>query len=174
MLKINRDFEQVFTELPIIAFRRNRNRQDILDKETIVNNRKQLCQNINQHGYSKPWNSKLNILCCAQVQSNNCRSTITHKTFKIYNKLNWKSKYLICVMECVLWNEQYPGKSEATINLRFNNHWKDLNKRNSLQADQHFRLPGHNFKKHAKFTLIKASKYILPPIILQTVSKIHI
>ena len=26
---------------------------------------------------------------------------------------------------------------------------------NSLQADQHFRLPGHNFNKHAKFTLIE-------------------
>ena len=26
---------------------------------------------------------------------------------------------------------------------------------NSLQAHQHFRLPGHNFNKHAKFTLIE-------------------
>ena len=24
-----------------------------------------------------------------------------------------------------------------------------------LQADHHFRLPGHNFNKHAKFTLIE-------------------
>ena len=27
--------------------------------------------------------------------------------------------------------------------------------KNSLQADQHFQLPGHNFNKHAKFTLIE-------------------
>ena len=58
-------------------------------------------------------------------------------------------------MECVLCNKQYTSKSETIFNLRLNNHWKDVNKRNSLQADQHFWLPGHNFTKHAKFTLIE-------------------
>ena len=48
-------------------------------------------------------------------------------------------------MECVLWNKQYTGKPETTFNLR----------QNLLQAKQHFRLPGHNFNKHAKFTLIE-------------------
>ena len=52
----------------------------------------------------------------------------------------------VCVM-------QQTGKSETTFNLRLNNHWKDVNKRNSLQADRHFRRPVHNFNKHAKFTL---------------------
>ena len=51
--------------------------------------------------------------------------------------------------------KQYTGKSETVFNLRLNNHRKDVNKWNSLQADQHFRLPGHNFNKHAKFTLIE-------------------
>ena len=51
--------------------------------------------------------------------------------------------------------KQYTGKSETVFNLRLNNHRKDVNKRNSLQADQYFRLPGHNFNKHAKFTLIE-------------------
>ena len=41
ILKIDKEFEHVFTELPIIAFRRNRNLQDILGIKTIVNNRKQ-------------------------------------------------------------------------------------------------------------------------------------
>ena len=39
--------------------------------------------------------------------------------------------------------------------LRLNNHQQDVNNWNSLQADQHFRLPGHNLNKHAKFTLIE-------------------
>ena len=30
-----------------------------------------------------------------------------------------------------------------------------MNKQNSLQVDQYFWLPGHNFKKYSKFTLIK-------------------
>ena len=111
ILKTNRDFEQVFTELPIIAFRPNRNLQHIIGKETTIKNKKQLRQSINQNGYSKPWNSKLNNPCCTQVQSKNTfRSTATHKTFKIYN-----SKYQIYLMECVLCNKQYSGKSETAF-----------------------------------------------------------
>ena len=50
-----------------------------------------------------PSNSKLNSPCFTQVQSTNTfRSTVTHKIFKIYNKLNCKSKYLIDLPECVL------------------------------------------------------------------------
>ena len=156
ILRIKRDFEWVFTELLITAFRWNRNLQDIVGKKTIVNNRKQLCENIDQNGYPKPCNSKLNNLCCTQVQSTNIfRSTVTHNTFKIYNKLNCKSKYLIYVMECVLCNKQYTGKSETSFNLRLSDYWKDLNKQNSLQAVQHFWLSARNFNKHAKFTLIE-------------------
>ena len=58
-------------------------------------------------------------------------------------------------MEFVLCNKQYTGKYETTFNLRINNHRKGLNKQNSHQADQHFRLLDRNFNKHAKFTLIK-------------------
>ena len=106
----------------------------------------------------KPCNSNLNNLCCTQVQSiNTFRITVTYKTFKIYNKLNCKSKCLIYLMECVLCNKQYIGKSETTFNLRLKNHWKDVNKQNLLQADQHFRLRGYNFNTHAKFTLIEQS-----------------
>ena len=53
----------------------------------------------------------------------------------------------MCVMQ-----KQYTGKSETVFNLRLNNHRKDVNKRNLLQADQHFQLTGHNFDKHAIFT----------------------
>ena len=88
ILKTNRDFEHFFAELPMIAFRRNRNLQDILGEKTI-NNRKQLRQSINKNGYSKPCNSKLYNLFCTHVQSTSAfRSTVTQKTFKIYNKLN--------------------------------------------------------------------------------------
>ena len=58
-------------------------------------------------------------------------------------------------MECVLCNKQYISRSETTFNLKLSNQQKDVIKQNSLQADQHFRLPGNNFNKHAKFTLIK-------------------
>ena len=53
-------------------------------------------------------------------------------------------------MEWVLCNKQYISKSETTFNLWLNNLKK---MRNSLQADQHFQLPDHNFSKHVKLTL---------------------
>ena len=71
--------------------------------------------------------------------NNTFRSTVTHKTFKIFNELNCKSKYLMYLMKCVLCNKQYTGTSETAFNLRLNSHRKDVNKQNSLDADQHFR-----------------------------------
>ena len=84
ILKINGYFEQFFTEPSIIAFIRIGNVQDILGTKTVISNRKQVCQNIDHNNYSKPWNSKLNSLCCTPVQSRNTfRSTVTHKSFEI-------------------------------------------------------------------------------------------
>ena len=144
----------MITELPIIVFRRNRNLQDILSKKPIVNNRKELCQSIDQILIvirSHPKN-----LCCTQVQSKNTfRSTVTHKAFKICIKLNCESKYLVLLMECVFCNKQDTGKSETTFNLSLNNHWKDVNRHKSLQDEQHFRLPGHKFIKHSQFIIIE-------------------
>ena len=36
-----------------------------------------------------------------------------------------------------------------------NNHRKDVKDPNALPADKHFTLPGHDFNKNAKFTLIE-------------------
>ena len=51
-------------------------------------------------------------------------------------------------------NKQYTDKSETTFNLRLNNHRKDLDKQNSLQADQQIPLSGDKFNKHKKLILI--------------------
>ena len=111
-------FWTVFTEFLIIAFRQNRSLQDIIGKKTIVNNRKQICQNINQNVYLKSCNSKLNNLCCMQVLSiSTFSSTVTPKTFKIYHKLNCKSKSLMYLMKCVLCNNQCTGKFETTFEV---------------------------------------------------------
>ena len=39
--------------------------------------------------------------------------------------------------------------------FRLNNHRKDVNRQNTPRADQHFKLPDHNFNQHARFTLIE-------------------
>ena len=37
----------------------------------------------------------------------------------------------------------------------FNNHHKDVYEANMPEGDQHFRLPGRNFNRHASFTQIE-------------------
>ena len=58
-------------------------------------------------------------------------------------------------MECNLCKIQYVGKAETAFNVRLNNHRKDAKNAKSIPADSHFRKPGHDFTKHAKFTLIE-------------------
>ena len=58
-------------------------------------------------------------------------------------------------MECILCKIQYVGKSETPFNLRLNNHRKDVNNPKAIPACNHFKIHGHNFMKHAKFTLIE-------------------
>ena len=58
-------------------------------------------------------------------------------------------------MECILCKIQYVGKSETPFNLRLDNHRKDVNNPKAIPACNHFKMHGHNFMKHAKFTLIE-------------------
>ena len=58
-------------------------------------------------------------------------------------------------MECILCKIQYVGKSFTPCNLRVNNHRKEVNNPKAIPACHHFKTHGHNFMKHAKFTLIE-------------------
>ena len=81
------------------------------------------------------------------------KGSLTQKTYHIFHDLNCKSKLLIYLMECRIWRIQQIGKSETEINTRLNNHRKDVNRRNTPQANQHFKLPNHDFNQHDTFTL---------------------
>ena len=58
-------------------------------------------------------------------------------------------------MECSLCKIQYVGKRETPFNIRLNSHRKDANGNNpkTILVSIHFKQPGHNFNKHAKFKL---------------------
>ena len=58
-------------------------------------------------------------------------------------------------MECRISHIQYIEKSKTGFNIRLNNHCKDLNIQNAPEADEHFKLPNHNFNQYARFTLIE-------------------
>ena len=142
-----------------MCFRRNKNLKDFLWTKTIVNNKVQKVKLSNRKGYSIPCNSKTGNLCYKQVKhTNTFSSTVTKRTYIMYNKLNRKSSYLVYLMECTLCKRQYTGKSETVFNIRLNNDHNDVYKTNTPGANQHFRLPVHKFNRHAKFTLTEQLK----------------
>ena len=85
------------------------------------------------------------------------RSIITGEQFTIKYKVNCKTKKRIYLTACILRNDhQYVGKFETAWNGKLYNHRKDAHKEKSLQFDEHFKQPGHNFTEHAKFTITEA------------------
>ena len=61
-------------------------------------------------------------------------------------------------MECTKCKLQYVGKTETELNLRINNHRKDVLKSNAVPADRHFVEIDHDFNTDAKFTIIEQLK----------------
>ena len=58
-------------------------------------------------------------------------------------------------MECTKCKLQCVGKAEAELNLRINNHRKDLLKLNAIPADRHSTQRDHDFNNDAKFNIIE-------------------
>ena len=76
------------------------------------------------------------------------------RAFNVFRKLTWKSQYVIYLMECISCKIKYVAKSETPFNLRLNNDKKDVNSSKAIPVCNLFKMRGHNFMKHAKFTLI--------------------
>ena len=99
-------------------------------------------------------------LCCTQVVTTKTfESYQSKRTFKIFQKLNSKSNFVIYLMECTLCKIQYVGKAGTSFNIWLNNHRQDANGNNpkAIPASIHFKRHGHNLKKHVNFTLIQQS-----------------
>ena len=58
-------------------------------------------------------------------------------------------------MECTKCKLQDVGKTGTELNLRINNHRKDVLKLNVIPTDQHFPQGDHDFNNVAKFTIIE-------------------
>ena len=140
----------------MIAFKRNKNVGELIGGNTIKNNKVQKSNEIKRKGKCTPCYSNNRALCCKQLQNTETfKSFQTKQTFRIYHHLSCKSKYIIYLMECNLCKIQYVGKSETSFNIRLNNHRKDTKNTKSIPADSHFRKPGHDFTKNARFILIE-------------------
>ena len=63
-------------------------------------------------------------------------------------------------MECISCKIKYVAKSETPFNLILNNDKKNVNSSKAIPVCNLFKMRGHNFMKHAKFTLIEKSMEI--------------
>ena len=79
-----------------------------------------------------------------------------YKPIQIFHDCNCFSKNLIYLMQCSICNKQYVGKTQTTQEKRINCHRSDVKCKNEpIAADKHFRLPGHEFDRETKFTIIE-------------------
>ena len=157
-MQINTEFHNVFDKTPTIAFKRNKNIQELIGGNLIKDGKLIKRNEVkNKNGKSKTCNtSNRTSLCCTQVvNTNTFKSNQTNRVFNIYHTITCKSQWLIYLLECTLCNIQYVGKSETSFNIRLNNHRKDVNNPKAIPACLHFKKEGHNFMKHAKFTFIE-------------------
>ena len=56
-------------------------------------------------------------------------------------------------MECIIYNLQKVCKNETPLNIRLNNHRKDVKDPKAILADRHFPKNSHRFNKHARYTI---------------------
>ena len=156
ILPINTEFHGVFQATPMIAFKRSKNLLKIIGSNTVKQGKVFKKNLAKLNGKSVPCSSTRPSLCCTQVlNTQTFMSQQTKRTFNIFYKLICKSQYVIYLMEPILCKIQYVGKSETPFNLRLKNHRKDVNNPKAIPASNHFKIHGHNFMKHAKFTLIE-------------------
>ena len=159
VLQVNPEVKERFQLSPIIAFCKNKNLKQIIGSNMIEHNKKLIRSNNKVNGKSSPCLFNTRTLCWKQVVSTaSFKSNQTNRIFKIFHNINCKSTFLIYLLECNICNIHYVGKSETMFNICLNNHRKmDPNAKdpNALPADKHFTLPGHDFNKNAKFTLIE-------------------
>ena len=161
LLHINPNLAEIFQNLPILAFRRNKNLRDIIGTKLIENCKVKRKFTNKIQGKCTPCLAKNRTLCCKQVvHTTTFRSNQTNRIFQIYHNLNCKSKYVIYLLECTKCKIQYVGKAETEFNIRLNNHQKDVWKPDAIPASRHFSGKNHNFNTHAKFLLIEQIRHI--------------
>ena len=72
--------------------------------------------------------------------------------------MNCRMTWLIYLLTCKKCQTQYIGKTEWPFNERLNKHRFDVHEQDAQEVDKHFNLPGHNFDRDARFSLIETRR----------------
>ena len=76
--------------------------------------------------------------------------------FTIFHEVkNYKSNFLIYLLECIKCQIQIAGKAETDFTLRLNNHSKDINKADAILGFHHFPVKDHILNSDGSFAIIQ-------------------
>ena len=156
-LKINIVEAAKFNEKPLVCFRRNSNLRDLIG-QTRISEGKVLRRKELKPGKCAPCHSRPDTKCCQHIiPTKKFTNKTGDETFRIFHRLNCKSKKVIYLAHCSKCNnKQYVGKCESQgINKRINAHRTDAKRPNSIPVDKHFLLPDHNFNRDFKLIIIE-------------------
>ena len=150
ILQINTEFRNMFVNKPTIAFKRNKNTQDLIGGYLIKDGKVAKKKIEKWQAKSKTCNTtRLALRCMQMINTNKFRSNQTKRVFNIYHFITCKSQWIIYLLKCILCNIQ------TSFKIRLNNHRKDVSNPKPLPACVYSRKEGHNFIQYAKFTLIE-------------------
>ena len=159
ILNIKPKLKKLFSEPPIIAFRRCKNLREIIGSNTIINNKVlRKGTNKNTAKYCSPCNTKRSLCCNHIIKTNSFTSVSTHKTYKIFHESDCRSTNVIYLLECIRCKKQYVGKSEWPFNYRLNNYRsriKSTQYDKLLPVEKHFKEQNHVFERDARFIIIE-------------------
>lgn len=158
-LLINPNIATKFSQKPVLCFRRNQNLKELIGQTRLSNGRVVKKQE-KKTGKCSPCHSRIDTKCCKHIITTTKfrnQSKASSKEYQIFHHLNCKSKDVIYLVECRQCNNKpYIGKCERQmISNRITKHRHDAKDPNSIQVDRHFLLPGHNFDRDFKLTIIE-------------------
>ena len=108
ILQISPTLQRVFDKKPMITYKRNKNHTLQSGKVLKIHLRI-----INSDSKSCNTTTKLSLCCTQVVNTKTFENYQTKSTFKIFHKLNCKSSFANCLMECTLSKIKYVGKAET-------------------------------------------------------------
>ena len=133
ILNIDSSFREIFNSSQLmIAFLKNTSLKQLIGTNTIRNNQKIFTptQTTTAGPCTPCYTSR--SLCQQILKITTFTSTQTRETFTIFHQVTCNSNYVIYLLECIMCKIQYVGKSETSLNIRINNHRKDIKKPNAI------------------------------------------
>ena len=144
----------MFEQESILVYGQNKDLDDLIGSKKILDDKVVHKNNSKKQLYCRPCLTRRNNIFCQQVLKTNtftcCR---TGEMIKIFHQFNCESSYLICLIQCHVYQLREAGKSETSFNMRLNNHRKDSKNENAILTCKHFQNLNHILQRHAKFTL---------------------